>query len=254
MSAHPASANPASPHSTPTGFDAVFFDVGNTLLAPFPSIPHVVQEVLAEAGYATDLSAISALMPLVDEYYEKRYQEDETFWTDDDRTVDVWVGMYSLLCKHLGIDSGSGTGHFAHRVYHEFGSGHRWRAYDDVVPALVRLRKRGMRVGLISNWDSRLSGIVADLGLADLIDLVVSSADAGLYKPDPQIFIHALQGLGVEACRAAHVGDHVYADVVGARSVGMLPVLIDRRRKEKAAEGVRHIHTLDELDDALGLG
>ena len=84
---------------------AVFFDVGNTLVRPHPSVSEVVRQVLAEEGHIHDLSAIDELMPLVDEYYEDRYRDDDTFWTDEDRTSQVWVGMYSLLCRRLGIET-----------------------------------------------------------------------------------------------------------------------------------------------------
>jgi putative hydrolase of the HAD superfamily len=230
---------------------AVFFDVGNTLLYPYPSVSEVVREILAEEGHIHDLHAIDAYMPLVDDYYEDRYREDDTFWTDEDETSAVWVGMYSLLCRKLGIEVDAER--IARRVYDEFGRPERWRPYDDVAPALTRVRERGLRVGLISNWDRRLERLFQGLGLMPLIDTVVSSADVGLRKPDPRIFELALDRLGVAPVDAAHVGDHYYADVVGAGSIGMVPVLIDRHGGEPRVR-VTYIRTLDELDGVLGWG
>lgn len=231
--------------------EAVFFDVGNTLLKPHPSVTHVVREVLAEAGYVRDSQAIDALMPMVDAYYEDRYREDDTFWTDEERTSQVWVGMYSLLCRKLEIVADAES--LAMRVYEEFGDAGRWVAYDDVMPALERLRQAGIKIGLISNWDRRLSTIVAGLGLDVHIDTIVSSADVGLHKPDPRIFEMAAQRLGVSPIRAVHVGDHLYADVVGANAAGMTPVLIDRH--EGAHPGYeRFIRSLDSLEVVLGMG
>src|SRR5450759_3198291 len=82
---------------------AVFFDAGNTLIHPYPSVSHVVREILMDEGHLHDLSAIDAYMPLVDAYYEDRYRSDDTFWTDEGETSQVWIGMYSLLCRRLGI-------------------------------------------------------------------------------------------------------------------------------------------------------
>lgn len=230
---------------------AVFFDVGNTLVRPYPSVTHVVKEVLAEAGYERSSEAIEALMPLVDAYYEDRYREDDTFWTDEERTSQVWVGMYSLLCRRLHIEADAEQ--LAMRVYEEFGDAGRWAAYDDVAPALSRLKAAGLKVGLISNWDRRLETIMGGLGLDEHIDTVVSSAQVGLHKPDPRIFELAAERLGVVPSAAAHVGDHVYADVVGAHAVGMTPVLIDRH--DGAHPGYeRFIRSLDELESALGIG
>jgi putative hydrolase of the HAD superfamily len=229
---------------------AVFFDVGNTLIRPHPSVSEVVRQVLAEEGHVHDLDAIDRLMPLVDEYYEDRYRSDDTFWTDEDRTSEVWVGMYSLLCRKLGIEDGAER--IAARVYQEFGDPARWVAYADVQPAFRRLRRRGLMLGLISNWDDRLSGLIAGLGLAAELETIVSSADVGLHKPDPRIFELACTRLGVDPEQAAHVGDHYYADIVGARAIGMHPVLIDRHADSRTWRS-GFVVTLDDVERALDL-
>jgi len=231
--------------------DAVFFDVGNTLLYPHPSVSEVVRQVLADEGHTRDLVVIDSYMPLVDAFYEDRYREDDTFWTSESETSDVWVGMYSLLARELGIETGAEC--IARRVYDEFGDHNRWSAYADVRPAFERLAALDIRIGLISNWDTRLSTLVRGLDLDRYIDTVVSSAELGLHKPDPRIFELACSRLGVTPQRAAHVGDHHYADVLGARAVGMLPVLIDRHAGEHPGEE-RFIRTLDDLESALSLG
>jgi len=230
---------------------AVFFDVGNTLLYPYPSVPEVVRQVLAEEGHVRDVSAIDAYMPILDEYYEDRYREDDTFWRSEDETLAVWVGMYSLLCRKLDIHVDAE--YIARRVYHEFGRADRWRAYDDVCPVFQRLSARGIRLGLISNWDSRLTGLVEALGFRSLLATVVSSAEVGLHKPDPRIFELACERVGVEPNEAAHVGDHQYADIIGAEAVGMTAVLIDRHGGPTPDRG-RFVRTLDELEQALGIG
>ena len=226
---------------------AVFFDVGNTLLFPYPSVSEVCRQVLLEAGHVRDIAAIDEYMPLVDAYYEDRYREDDTFWTDEGATNEVWVGMYSLLARKLGLHEDAEE--LARRVYEEFGRPDRWRAYEDVVPALMRLKERGHCLGIISNWDQRLTGVLTGLGIAGLLDTIVSSAEVGLHKPDPRIFELACRRVGVEPREAVHVGDHHYADVLGASSVGMTPVLIDRFETPGPGRG---IGTLDALEAFLG--
>ncbi len=227
---------------------AVFFDVGNTMLFPYPSVSEVCRQILSRAGHDRDLAAIESLMPLVDAYYEDRYREDDTFWTDEGETSGVWVGMYSLLARKLDIEEDAET--IARAVYDEFGRPDRWRAYDDVVPAITRLKRSGLKLGVISNWDSRLMTLLEGIGLASHFDTVVSSADVGLHKPDPRIFELACDRVGVEPADAAHVGDHHYADVLGASAAGMVPVLIERH--DGPGNG-RSIHTLDALEAHLGL-
>lgn len=230
---------------------AVFFDVGNTLVFPYPSVSEVCRDVLAAAGHTRGLSAIDELMPLVDAYYEDRYRADDTFWTSEEETLSVWVGMYSLLCRRLGIDEEAAV--LARRVYDEFGKAERWRAYDDVAPALGRLRARGISTGVISNWDGRLQGLLTRMGLAEQLDTIVSSSDVGVRKPDPRIFELACERLGVAAEEAAHVGDHHYSDILGARAAGMHAVLVDRHGKGDPPVGSAPIHDFARLEESLGL-
>jgi putative hydrolase of the HAD superfamily len=227
---------------------AVFFDVGNTLLYPYPSVSHVVEQLLRAAGHTRDLASIEELMPLVDAYYEDRFRADDTFWTSEQATSEVWLGMYSLLCRRLGIEEEAEA--IARAVYSEFGKPERWRAFDDVAPALVRLRAAGLRTGVVSNWDGRLEGLLDGLGLTPLLDTVVSSAAVGLHKPDPRVFELACDRLGVTPEVSAHVGDHFYSDILGARAVGMRAVLIDRRGDSRS-RAVPAIRTLDDLEGAL---
>lgn len=227
---------------------AVFFDVGNTLLYPYPSVSHVCEQLLSAAGHDRDLASIEELMPLVDAYYEDRFRADDSFWTSEEATSEVWLGMYTLLCRRLGI--GDEAEAIARAVYDEFGLSERWRAYDDVAPALVRLHAAGLKCGVISNWDRRLEGLLEGLGLTPLLDTVVCSASVGLHKPDPRVFELACSRVGATPAESAHVGDHFYSDILGARAVGMRAVLIDRRGDGRASP-VPVIRTLDDLEGAL---
>jgi REG-2-like HAD superfamily hydrolase len=229
---------------------AVFFDVGNTLLFPYPSVSRVCEEILRAAGHERDLGAIEELMPLVDEYYEDRFRADDTFWTSEEATSGVWVGMYSLLCRRLGIEDGAED--LARAVYDEFGRPDRWRAYDDVAPTFRRMHELGAKVGLVSNWDCRLEGLFEGLGLTPLIDTIVSSAAVGLHKPDPRIFELACARLDVSPGECVHVGDHFYSDVLGARAAGLRAVMIDRKGGGSTAP-VTVIASLGELEGVLDL-
>lgn len=119
-------------------------------------------------------------------------------------------------------------------------------ACPDAAPALLAARARGERLVVLSNWDVSLSGVLEGVGLAPLLDGVVSSAGAGARKPSPAIFELALGVAGVAAEHAIHVGDSVDEDVAGARSAGIEPILI-RRDGNVGPPGVRTIATLAEL-------
>ena len=107
-------------------------------------------------------------------------------------------------------------------------SGIRYRLYDDVRPTLDALADAGVRVGVVSNWDCSLSGVLIDLGIAERLTTVSISAVVGARKPDSRIFRHALDALGAVADHVIHVGDDPELDVAGARAAGLAGVLIDR--------------------------
>lgn len=127
----------------------------------------------------------------------------------------------------------------------------RFSRYDDARPALEELRatRPGLRIVVVSNWDSSLGEVLERSGLAQLVDHVVSSAEAGAAKPDPAIFRVALELAGVEAHEALHVGDSVEGDLEGARAAGVRAVLLDRTGGGDGGEGA--IRSLGELPSLI---
>jgi putative hydrolase of the HAD superfamily len=106
----------------------------------------------------------------------------------------------------------------------------RFRPYPEVASTLEALRDGGStRLVVVSNWDVSLHGVLADTGLAPLLDGAVTSAECGAAKPDPAIFARALElAGGVGPAAALHAGDTPDADVAGARAAGIRPVLVAR--------------------------
>ena len=102
--------------------------------------------------------------------------------------------------------------------------------YDDTVPTLQHLRDAGFKLAIVSNWDTPLDPLTERLGIAHYFDIIVASHDARVLsaKPDSHIFNYTLAAVGVLAEETVHVGDTYEADIVGARDVGIRPILIDR--------------------------
>ena len=125
-----------------------------------------------------------------------------------------------------------------------------FRAFDDAAPALRELRERGARLVVVSNWDCSLREVLDGAGLLELVDGVVSSAEAGAAKPDPAPFRAALEAAGCAPEEALHVGDTEENDVAGAAAAGVRAVLL-RRGAEPAGGAVPVISGLDELAAVL---
>jgi putative hydrolase of the HAD superfamily len=127
----------------------------------------------------------------------------------------------------------------------------RFRPYPDAAPALGRLRLRGIRSAVVSNWDVSLRGVLAEVGLGGLVDEIVVSAEVGAKKPDPAIVEAALRRLRCPAGKALMVGDSPETDVAGAQAAGVRAVLVDRAGTAADSEGVERIFTLEGLDKLL---
>ncbi len=129
------------------------------------------------------------------------------------------------------------------------------RLLPDVADTLAALRRRGLRLGLITNGESRLQNAKVDLcGLRPLLDLSAVSGDEGIHKPDPRLFRRIAARLGVASEDCLFVGDNVKNDIEGALSAGMQAAWIDLGHPaahpcyDRPAPAAAHrIHALHEL-------
>ena len=138
-----------------------------------------------------------------------------------------------------------------HELFAFFGTPDAWRIFPDVAPALNRLKEYDIKFAIISNFDSRLDGLLDALGLSDYFEAVHISTRVGAAKPDPQIFRTALLHHGLAPEAAWHVGDSLREDAEGALGAGMQGIWLDRENVGKGR--VRHgrITGLDQLIDLM---
>lgn len=113
-------------------------------------------------------------------------------------------------------------------LYAHFATPEPWVVYPDVTSALERWRRRGIALGVISNFDTRLYQVLEELNLAPYFSSVTLCAEAGAAKPDPLIFATALQKHRCDASQAWHVGDSKTDDAEGANAAGLHGILIKR--------------------------
>ena len=123
--------------------------------------------------------------------------------------------------------------------------------FDDVLATLKALKEQNFILGMITNLTSDMKPICHELGLEPYLDFVVTSGEVGADKPEPPIFLAALARAGVNVSEAVHVGDQYKLDVVGARGVGISPILIDRYDLYSEASDCPRIRNLTELAQYL---
>jgi putative hydrolase of the HAD superfamily len=131
------------------------------------------------------------------------------------------------------------------------GERHLWCAVQERThESLTRLRAAGLRLGIVSNSDGRVEQALAAAGLRDYFDVVIDSSLVGIEKPDPGIFLAALDALGVAPEEALYVGDLYEVDVLGARAAGMEAVLLSSCGSQPGRP-CRTAASIDDLVSAL---
>jgi FMN phosphatase YigB (HAD superfamily) len=127
---------------------------------------------------------------------------------------------YAELLRELGVEDPDRFIRLEHEVWLP-----AHRVLGSAQAMLVSLRRRGLKTGLVANsWPEPARLLRADVeryGLAGELDVQVWSEEVGAHKPQPEIFLHALDRLGVDPVDALFVGDGLENDVQGAGDVGM---------------------------------
>ncbi len=212
---------------------AVTFDVGGTLIKPWPSVGHVYAEVAAQHG----LKEVSP--DVLNRRFTAAWKELKNF----NHSRAEWA---ALVDRTFGGAEKAPPGEaFFDELYKRFGEPGAWHVFEDVLPTLDALAAGGINLGIISNWDERLRPLLAQLGLAKYFEVIIISNEIGFTKPSPVIFEHAAKKLGLAPEFILHVGDSLESDVAGAKSGGFKSLLIDRSEGE-AKEG--RIRSLRELE------
>jgi putative hydrolase of the HAD superfamily len=171
-------------------------------------------------------------------------------WRKRDQRFDYsragWAGM--VRQTFAGLSPLATHPAFFADLYAHFATAEPWRIYADVLPALRALKRRGLKLAVISNWDNRLRPLLTALRLSPLFNSIVVSAEFGVHKPAPDIFFHAAKTLRLSPAAILHVGDSAEEDVAGARRAGFAALRIDRTRKRSTRSTIR---SLAELPDRL---
>ena len=152
---------------------AITFDVGGTLIEPWPSVGHVYAEEAARHG----LPAMP--VPVINRQFTRAWRRLAHFGY----TRPEWAKLVDAAFRGLTDRPPSET--FFPAVYARFARPDAWRVFPDVRPALEELAARGLRLGVISNWDRRLRPLLRALDLLDGFHTVVVSGEAGVAKPSP---------------------------------------------------------------------
>jgi putative hydrolase of the HAD superfamily len=223
----------------------LWFDIGYTLLYNLREPTY--GQVLRELGADVPENDLVQAFHWVDKIFMREYP---SVLGKDRRTYSPWY--LGVLNYHLGLRLDL-CKVFARWRELQDAIPDYWRAFEFTPSVLGKLRRKGLRLGVISNWDPSARSTLARQGLADYFEHVIISSEVGIEKPHEGIFRLALEKAGVSASNCLYVGDNYYDDAVGSMKVGMPSVIINRFERKGITEIHGHpiIRDIRELENHL---
>ena len=225
---------------------AVFLDIGDTVMRPNPSWEAVYAMALEEFGVDVEIDALHAALRRA--YRHGGWGMEAGFEPSEETSFQRTVAIDAAAMAELGLEPMPEA--FYRRLAELFMVTSHWHVFPDAEPTLEALEARRLKIGAVSNWVWNLPELLHSLELVQHFDFIAASARIGFEKPHRRIFEWALAEGGVPPASVIHVGDHVDADVEGARADGIDGVLIDRAERYRPVDvpsGVPVIHSLAEL-------
>ncbi len=225
---------------------------------PAPELPTSVEAVLLDAGgVLIDLDyrylqrliePVHRVVPESELSHAESLARNEINRSvgDDGEVAHRWRDYFHIILGHVGV---LGDRHPA--LIDSLWEAHQrvglWTvAAQGALEAVSELRRRGFRLGVVSNAEGTVARNLDDAGFSGAFDTVVDSHLVGVLKPDPGIFRIALERMSLKADRAVFVGDMPEIDVKGAKAAGIVPILLDRHDLHRQVPSAR-IRSLDEL-------
>jgi REG-2-like HAD superfamily hydrolase len=159
-----------------------------------------------------------------------------------------WYRYWGLVVEDA---TGCSSPTLLEELWEHFGRAEAWTLAPGAEQFCRDAKAAGIRLAVVSNFDTRLRPLLRALGVATWFDAIVVSAEEGVEKPDPRIFEMACRRLGVEPSRCLMVGDSSSDDVEGARAAGLGAVLLGV--DVTGFEELRHRLHLEHVgDDIVG--
>ncbi|MEM6251423.1 MAG: HAD family hydrolase [Cyanobacteria bacterium P01_D01_bin.156] len=210
----------------------IFLDAVGTLFGVKGSVGEVYQRLAQQSG-------VTASAQTLDQAFYRSFSTATPMAFPDVSAVDIpyceyrwWLAIARDTFERAGVvQEFSNFETFFEEVYHHFSTAKPWVVYQDTLSSLERWQRLGISLGIISNFDSRIYSVLGALGLKDYFQTVTISTEAGAAKPDPLIFMTALQKHDCHPQEAWHIGDSRKDDLQGAGSAGLHGIWLKRPKQ-----------------------
>jgi putative hydrolase of the HAD superfamily len=248
-----------SPLQSPVHPQVIFLDAVGTLFGIRGSVGKIYQRFAAAAGVQVEAEALNqaffqsfaaaprAAFPGVP---EAQISQLEYGW---------WRAVAAQSFAQVGVfEQFPDFDAFFQPLFAYFGTADPWELYAEVPQVLAHWQAAGIRLGVLSNFDSRLHQVLQALEIQQFFSSVTISTQVGAAKPEPEIFAAALQNQQqqdwVSPSQVWHIGDSWPEDVVGAHAAGLTPIWLNRKQPLFASETSQeptHVRTVSRLSELL---
>lgn len=220
----------------------IIFDAVGTILRPAPPFPVIYQAAARRLGIELEQPAIFAKFVTAFGASDD-YDRDVLHYTDSEqRERDRWHDIVSsVFAEHL---TSTALETLFEKLFSHYGRPASWQLYDDVAACWNDLHQRGYRVGIGSNYDSRLESVVAGRPPLNDNDGLFISSLVGYRKPAHEFYDAIAAEWKLQPDELLMIGDDWVNDFEGARSAGWHALFLDRDSKRPEQRGLR---SLDEL-------
>jgi len=228
-----------------TKYTAILFDVGGTLIYANPSIGDIYAKEAQKFGININGSdAYKSFMKAWDEvrnfwnqplYYGSNECDAKNFW---------YRVVYECFISYTSdqvIDS------IFNNLFNHFAKAKSWNVYSDVYKILSYLKEKGYILGIVSNWDYRLSNILDGLYLTPYFNSIIISYAVGVEKPNSGIFKIALDRIKQEANNVLYIGNSYNEDYIPSQNIGIDCLLLKRDTPSNNKDKTNCISSLDEV-------
>ena len=226
---------------------AVFFDWMDTI--GHPEVERHESHARIFAKFGIEVSSERLIRPIY--IAETEVPGGTPYRWDESKDPEPFLHYEELILSGIGVTLPGETVFQIMKIVSHDAKRLDFRLYDDVLPTMKTLKGSGLILGLITSMKEEINLISRQLGLEAYLDFTVTSSDVGAPKPEPPVFLSALKHADIGAAEAIYVGDQYSTDVVGARGVGINPVLIDRYGVFTEIDDCPRIHTLAEIPNII---
>lgn len=229
--------------------ELVTLDAAGTLIDHCWDPGGIAADAARSAGHLFDREESRRVYGLVSSRYRAEQEELERIG-DRGAIRAMWQRQMADWLTEMGGEAGHAPEVLKRFEELAFGPrSHVFMLYDDVRPALNSIRQMGTPIGIISNWDHTLFGVLESLKVDSQFEFIIASLVFGVEKPDKRIFMKACEQGNTTPENTLHVGDSVIDDFDGARDAGLHALLIDRSREPDIVNG--RISTLTQVSEVI---